>query len=171
MKRTRSTESRKKKVKRAEEIEGEEAADDHCLSTSLKDLFSWPRRMIETIFNKMAKPGQKIHIQQFSQFSGAGTAEFALTALAAAAPDILSSRVMHQADWDNSASISLINNSEDDSRIFGGTKDICSEEMVRKTSRTVAVEVTVCKLLPCLSCLVSIGVMNLFFCFQLYNEV
>lgn len=149
--RARSTESRKKKAKVTVTAAGEEAANDEFLSTSLKDLFSWPRRMIETIFNKMSKPGEKIHIQQFSEFSGAGTAEFAMTALAAAAPDILSSRVMHQADWDNSASRALINNAEDDSHVFGDIRDICSEEMVRKTSRRVAVEVAICKLLPRLS--------------------
>ena len=159
LKRPRSTESRKRVSVAAE---GEETADDHFLSTSLKGLFSWPRRMIDTIFSRIPKPDQKIHIQQFSEFSGAGTAEFAMTALAAAAPDILSSRMMHQADWDNSASRALINNAEDDSHIFGDIKDICSEEMKRKTSRRVAVEVTLYKLLSCFCCLVLIGIMNSF---------
>ena len=83
----------------------------------------------------------KVHVQQFSEFSGAGTAEFALKALASALPDKLSARIMHQSDWNKAAQNSLINNSDADTHVFGDIKEICSDDMNRKTSRRVAVEV------------------------------
>lgn len=93
---------------------------------------------------------KRVHVQAFSEFSGAGTAEVSLKALASAAsvcmgsdgPNPLSVKVMRQSDWDKTAQTALINNSDVDTRTFGDIMDMCSEEMKQKANRKVAVEAT-----------------------------
>ena len=117
------------------------------VKTPLETLFHWPKHLMN-IVAKMKHDeldskdcSKPLHIQLWTEFSGCGTAEFALDAITSAAQNNMSMRVMSQCDWDNAARTALINNSGPDSHIFGNIQDVCSSEMLAKTSRKVAVEV------------------------------
>lgn len=82
-----------------------------------------------------------VHVQLWTEFSGAGTPEFALKALASQVPEHLSMQVMSQCDWSPTAQTCCINNSDKDTHLFSDIADIMSEEMKARAERRVAVEV------------------------------
>ena len=109
--------------------------------TDVKALFRWPALMMDELRQHLpAQGGKPLQVQMFSEFSGAGTAEFAMSALAAAAPGLLSCVVVRQGDWSSAAETALINNAQKDTHIFSDIEDISSVPMKSKTSRRVAVE-------------------------------
>ena len=89
------------------------------------------------------KPDRPLHVQVYSEFSGAGTAEISAKALAAAAPESLEIDVVSVADWDNIASSALMANSSSNTHVFGDIASACSEKMQRLCERPVGVKVRV----------------------------
>ncbi len=90
--RTRTTsEKAKARSRRAAAITSDIASNDHLQETPLVESFKWPQHLLEKILSKLhhTETGQRqhLHIQVFSEFSGAGTAEFALQALAGTKPE------------------------------------------------------------------------------------
>ena len=77
---------------------------DILSETGLVESFKWPQMLMKHVISKgvIDSDDTKIRVKMFSEFSGAGTAEVAMKALAAAAPDRLSCEVVHQADWNSS---------------------------------------------------------------------
>lgn len=47
---------------------------------------------------------------------------------------------MYQSDWNSSAQTALINNGTSESHVFGDIEDACSDEMIERSRRKVAVE-------------------------------
>ena len=110
-------------------------------TTPLESLFQWPKFMMEKVLslNKHQRP---VQAQVWTEFSGAGTAEIALDALAAAAPSKLQAKVISQADWDRSSQTALLGNHGQSVHLFGDIAGLCSEEMITEAELRVAVEVT-----------------------------
>lgn len=80
-----------RKRKRVAAILKETPAEDILQETSVVQSFRWPHHLMEAVLScggNYREQGLKpIHVQVFSEFSGAGTAEFSLQAIANAAPD------------------------------------------------------------------------------------
>ena len=119
--------------------------DDNDTSSKFKEtnasrLFKWPGKMIQKIFSE--KPnGKPIHVQLWTEFSGAGTAEVALNGISSAC-HLLTSQVMGSADWAPHSRMALINNSTDASQhVFGDIADVCPSSMLEKAKRNVALTV------------------------------
>ncbi len=108
--------------------------------TNASRLFKWPGKMIQKIFSE--KPnGKPIHVQLWTEFSGAGTAEVALNGISSAC-HLLTSQVMGSADWAPHSRMALINNSTDASQhVFGDIADVCPSSMLEKAKRNVALTV------------------------------
>lgn len=68
----------------------EQCANDLLQETSLVESFKWPQHLLGKIFSMLQykeKDHKHLHIQVFSEFSGAGTAELALQAIAGTEPE------------------------------------------------------------------------------------
>ena len=129
------------------EEQKEKPANDVFRETELKKSFQWPTVVMQKVFEEMDHEVKEIgptHVQLFTEFSGAGTPEFSLAALTAAAPQWLTSCVVHQADIAATPQRALLNNRSETSHVFGDIEDVCSKQMLQKTQRQVAVEVTCC---------------------------
>lgn len=132
------------KPKRSEE-QKEKPANDVFKETELKKSFQWPRVVMQKVLQEMEYEVQELgptHVQLFTEFSGAGTPEFSLAALSAAAPQWLTSCVLHQADSASTPQRALLNNRSETAHTFGDIEELCSKQMLQKTQRRVAVEVT-----------------------------
>lgn len=126
-----------------------ESEDDETVvfrKTDLEKSFSWPDRLMQMAAKHINSNPGRYHLQVFSEFSGAGTAEVAMSAIANASGAVFTNplglSVVHQSDWDKTAQTALLNNSDQTTHIFGDIKDVCSDEMKQKVDRKVAVEVT-----------------------------
>lgn len=133
----------KKQRKEKKETEDDVKPEDITMTeTPLKQLFHWPEQMAK-VFSTDCCDAQKkpVHVQLWTEFSGAGTPEFALKALASQVPEHLSMQVMSQCDWSPTAQTCCINNSDKDTHLFSDIADIMSEERKARAERRVAVEV------------------------------
>lgn len=120
-------------------------------ATRLEKLFRWPQHMVNAVLREYESDGKSIHIQAWTEFSGAGTAEFALKGICSKT-NALSCRIMSSADWGQAASTSLINNSDDHTHVFGDIADLCPSDMMQQVQKRVAVTVP-CFTLVTLVCL------------------
>jgi hypothetical protein len=133
----------KKQRKEKKETEDDVKPEDITMTeTPLKQLFHWPEQMAKVFFTDCCDAQKKpVHVQLWTEFSGAGTPEFALKALASQVLEHLSMQVMSQCDWSPTAQTCCINNSDKDTHLFSDIADIMSEEMKARAERRVAVEV------------------------------
>ena len=132
----------KKRKNEKKDTEDDVRPEDITMTeTPLKQLFQWPEHMTRMFFNDCCDSQKKpVHVQLWTEFSGAGTPEFALNALASQVPEHLSVKVMGQCDWNNAAQTCLINNSDQETHLFGDIAGVMSEEMKARAERRVAVE-------------------------------
>ena len=108
--------------------------------TRLAKAFEWPQHMMKKILENHP-PTKPLHVQMYSEFSGAGTAEFAMQGLAAATSrDRLCVDVVSVADWDSNAASSLVANTDAETHVFGDIAEICSERMRRLCDRPMCVK-------------------------------
>lgn len=109
--------------------------------TALEGCFHWPRAMIDQVCSGHAK-GKHVHIQLSTEFSGAGTAEFAAKALCESSNGKLSCQVLGCADWASNSKHALIKNCDASTHVFGDIAGVCPSEMMTKANRKIAVTVT-----------------------------
>ena len=120
---------------------------DDCYSkelykqTALEGCFHWPKAMIDQVCSGHAK-GKRVHLQLSTEFSGAGTAEYAAKALCESSNGTLSCQVLGCADWASNSKHALINNCDASAHVFGDIANVCPSEMMAKANRRVAVTVT-----------------------------
>ena len=85
----------------------------------LKDAFSWPTKLTQCLNDNFTnKLPDRVHVQLWTEFSGAGTPEVALEALGNAYPG-LSMGAMSTGDWDVNAKLALVANTPAKTHIFG----------------------------------------------------
>jgi len=114
--------------------------DPKFKETNASRLFKWPGMMMQKIFSENAA-GKPVHVQLWTEFSGAGTAEVALNSISSAC-DVLTSETMASADWATNSQMALINNCTDEHQhVFGDIADVCPSSMLEKAKRKVALTV------------------------------
>ena len=85
---SRSARGTTHKRKRAVAILKEAPAEDILQETPVVESFRWPHHLMEKVLSRDGRDHLRpLHVQVFSEFSGAGTAESSLQAIASAAPD------------------------------------------------------------------------------------
>ena len=112
--------------------------------TQVEEAFHWPQVLLESFAEgRMDQPhmSEPVHIQMWTEFSGAGTPEFALEALAAAT-DKLTAEIISTGDWGTNPQTTLMNNTDSKTHVFGDISDVLTDEMRMLAERRVPVEVT-----------------------------
>ena len=105
----------------------------------LAKAFQWPQHLTQQLLQHHP-PDKPLHVQLYSEFSGAGTAEFAAQALEAAC-DPLCVDVVSVADWNTNAATALVANTGPETHVFGDIAEVCSEKMRRLCDRPMCVKV------------------------------
>lgn len=112
--------------------------------TSWKEYFHWPTLLLDRIFTHFSDTcppsNGKLNIRLHTEFSGAGTPEFALKALASASRGKIGVKVLSQSDVDGSCQKVLIANAEPETHVFADIMEVCPPEMTTEIERYVAVK-------------------------------
>lgn len=113
---------------------------DHELSFA----FDWPNRLVSSLCSQGVEI-PKIHVRLHTEFSGAGTAEFALNALTGATNGSITTELISAADWDKVPQIALKNNLPGHTHLFSDIGHVMSPMMKERVERLVPVNILLSK--------------------------
>ena len=125
----------------------DQALDDLSFQqTRVEESFHWPSVLLQSFTESEGRKDQDhmskpVHVQMWTEFSGAATPEFALEALAGAT-DKLTAEVISTGDWGTNPRTTLMNNTDSKTHVFGDISDVLTDEMKMLAERRVPVEVT-----------------------------
>ena len=106
--------------------------------------FDWPTRLMNCILCGVQQH-PNIHVRLHTEFSGAGTAEFAMQALSGVSHNKITSEFVSAADWDKVPQLALSNNLSGDTHIFSDIGHVMSPSMKDRVERLVPVQILISK--------------------------
>ena len=110
----------------------------------LSRAFQWPQRLMRSLLGTQERR-QDLHVRLHTEFSGAGTAEVAMEAIASASCGKITFDTVYAADWDASSQAALLTNvaKAPSCHVFSDIGGLMSEEMKDRVDQMVPVHVLI----------------------------